>query len=216
MNKLQSSLIFRQIIVFVAWFALAIQLYILIDRTPENGLTPLSAIGRFLLFFTILSNLLVATSLTIVSLWPLSGAARFFSRIPVISAITVYIFMVGLVYNIILRYTWDPRGLQLLADEMLHVAVPLLYVIYWLLFIPKGQLKWVHVLSWLIFPLFYVVYALIRGALEGFYPYPFLDVNTLGYTRVFLNAVLLFAVFIITGLLLVLIDQKIARIRPAV
>jgi hypothetical protein len=54
------------IIAVVTWFALALQLYILINNTPGNGMTIIEAIGRFFIFFTILTNLLVAVSITIL------------------------------------------------------------------------------------------------------------------------------------------------------
>jgi hypothetical protein len=46
------------------------------------------------------------------------------------------------VYNIILRNLWQPQGSQKIADELLHVAVPLLYVLYWLIFAKKNPLQW--------------------------------------------------------------------------
>jgi hypothetical protein len=66
----------------------------------------------------------------------------FFSKPSVTTAIAVYIFIIGLVYNIILRNLWQPQGSQKIADELLHVAVPLLYVLYWLIFAKKNPLQW--------------------------------------------------------------------------
>jgi hypothetical protein len=191
------------IITLVVWFALILQLYLLIVNAPDNDMTTLEAVGRFFLFFTILTNILVAVSLSMILLSSRPAAGRFFAKPSVITAVAVYIFIVGLVYNIVLRSVWHPQGLQKLADELLHVAVPLLFIIYWLLFAPKNSLQWMHAFRWLIFPAVYLVYAMIRGGIEGFYPYPFLDANTLTFGRVFMNCVGLLFVFIITGLLFV-------------
>jgi hypothetical protein len=207
LNKRNLSVIIKVVIAITGWFALILQLYILIDNTPANGLTPLQAIGRFFLFFTILTNLLVALSSTIVLVKHNSSLGKFFVKPSVVTAVTLYIFIVGLVYNIILRKLWQPTGLQQLADELLHVAVPILFIIYWIFFVEKGKLKWKDCLAWLLYPLVYLIYAMLRGNLEGFYPYPFLDINKLSYQRVILNCLGLTIVFIVLGLLLITVDK---------
>jgi len=204
----RTSAIFSAITVLIAWFALGLQLYLMIDNTPGNGMTPLQAVGRFLIFFTILSNLLVAVSLTVVLVTPGSAIGRFFAKPNSLAAIAAYIFIVGLVYNIILRSLWQPQGLQKIADELLHVAVPLLYVFYWLVFAAKNSLQWTDPVKWLSFPAFYLIYALVRGAIEGFYPYPFINVKQHGYPRVAMNSVFLMIAFVVVGLLFVLTAKK--------
>jgi hypothetical protein len=49
----------------------------------------------------------------------------------------------------------------------------------------------------LVFPVLWLVLRLVRGSLVGgWYPFPFLDVDGLGYPRVLLNAVLVSALFL--------------------
>jgi hypothetical protein len=215
MIKQRLPVIFRIFISVVAWFALTLQLFILIHNTPGNGMTPLQAVGRFFIFFTILSNLLVAISFTIILIKPNSITGYFFVKPYSVSAIAVYIFIVGLVYNIILRQLWQPTGLQQLADELLHVVVPVLYIVYWIFFIVKGSLKWKHCFEWLIFPIVYLIYAMFRGSIEGFYPYPFLDLNKLSYDRVLLNCAGLTIVFLVVGFLFVAVDKIVALYKKA-
>jgi hypothetical protein len=198
-------------IALIAWFALILQLYTLINNTPGNGMTPLQAIGRFLIFFTVLTNLLMASGLSIILLTPRSAAGRFFSKPAIITAIAVYIFIVGLVYNVVLRNVWHPEGLQKIADELLHVAVPVLFIIYWLLFAAKSSLDWIYAFRWLVFPAIYLVYAMLRGGIEGFYPYPFLNAYELTFGKVFMNCAGMLFVFIITGLLFIWVSRLISR-----
>jgi hypothetical protein len=202
---------FMIFIALIAWLALGLQLYILIRNAEINGLTRLQATGRFFGYFTILTNLLVAVCFSSILLKPDSSMGRFFSRPSTIAAIALYIFIVGLVYNTILRFIWEPTGLQKWVDEALHVVVPLLFMLYWLLIVPKGFLKWFYPFRWLIYPAIYLVYALLRGALSGFYAYPFINVKELGYNRVLLNSGGLILVFIITGFLFVGIDKLLSR-----
>lgn len=219
-SNVQVSFIWKMLLAIVCWLALGGQLFLLIHNSPGNGLSVAGAIGRFFHFFTILSNLLVASSITLPLLAPRSRSAIFFRQPWVVAAITLYILVVGLVYNVVLRSTWSPQGLQKLIDEALHVIVPLLYFVYWLLFVPRGRLTLIHPLKWLIFPACYLVYVLLRGYWEGFYPYPFVDVQQLGYFDVLRNCLGLLLVFLLLGYLLFGLDKMRAnslnRIREKV
>ena len=69
------------------------------------------------------------------------------------TAIAVYITIVGLVYNSILRFLWKPEDLQWIVDELIHSVIPLLFISFSLLILPKGKLHWKSVLAWLLYPL---------------------------------------------------------------
>jgi len=51
-------------------------------------------------------------------------------------------------------------------------------------------------LAWLLYPLAYLVYTLIRGAQVDWYPYPFLDVSRHGYGGVLLNCAVMLVGFV--------------------
>ncbi len=197
----------------VAWFSLLLQLYLMLALRPQTGLSAIEVLIRFLSFFTILSNLIVALSLTVLLLRPQSGLGRFFAKPANKSAVALYILVVGIVYNLILRNLWAPQGMQRVADELLHVAVPVLYVLYYFIFVPRGHLKWSNCPGWLIYPFCYMVYSLARGAVVKTYPYPFIDVNQIGYTSTMVNSGLLCAGFLVLGLLFVGIDKL---LKPSV
>jgi hypothetical protein len=197
------AIFFMAFIAIIAWFALALQLYIMTGNKLSNARELIAAISHYFSYFTILTNFLVAISLSTVLLWPSSSLGQFFSKPSTLAAIALYIFIVGLVYNVILRYTWNPAGAQKWADEGLHVVVPLLFVIFWLTFVPKRSLNWIHPFRWLVYPGGYLLYALLRGTLSGFYPYFFINAEELGYNRVLLNSGGLMIVFLIAGLIIV-------------
>jgi hypothetical protein len=195
----------------VGWFALVLQLGIMLRNAATAGTGLLAAVGSFLSFFTVLTNLLVAAGLiaTIPAVPP--RTLRPLIEPPGATALAVYITVVGVVYSLVLRRLWHPTGAQLVADFLLNVVMPLAYVIYWLTLVPKGRLGWRHVWPWLAFPAVYTVASLVRGALIHVYPYPFIDVSALGYQRVLGNMVLLFAGFLVLGLMFVAIDRA---LRP--
>jgi hypothetical protein len=51
----------------------------------------------------------------------------------------------------------------------------------------------------------------VSGPFTGFYPYPFADVNKLGYTAAMLNGVLIIAAFFILSLLLIGVSRISSR-----
>ena len=196
------------IVAAAAWYALALQLSILL-RTSTNWA---GTLFNFFGYFTILTNTLVALVLTAPTV-PLTGTARFATP-NVRTAAAVYIAIVGIVYVIVLQELWNPQGAQALADLILHKLVPILYVGYWLVFEPHGRVRWRAALMWLIYPALYLAYSLVRGAMTGWYPYPFLDVGTIGYARVLVQSGVLLAVFLVMSTLVIGLDKAIAR-RPS-
>ena len=186
------------------WLAVIAQFYlIIVHRTT----TVPETVVRFFSYFTILTNILVALSFTALLLRPGSQWRAFFSRADVQTALAVYIAVVGLVYNLILRATWKPEGLQRVVDELLHSVMPLLYVLFWFIYVSRHALEWKRVPYWLIYPFIYFVYVLIRGALSGFYPYPFINVKEHGYVLVLLNSVNVLGAFLLLSVLFVLIGK---------
>ena len=189
MDKKRASQI---VIALLAWIAVILQFYlIIVNRKMSIPWT----IVQFLSFFTILTNILTATCFTFLASKKNTSLKKLFSKAQTITAITVYILIVGAVYNLILRTIWEPEGLQLIVDELLHSVVPLLAVIYWFIFAPKKGLHWKDSFSWLLYPLIYIIYTFIRGALMNVYPYPFIEVPTIGYPQAFINTGILIIIF---------------------
>ncbi len=191
---------FFAIIAILGWFAVVLQLYlIIINRVVSLSET----IVRFFSFFTIQSNILVAVCFTFLWLKPKSKWGLFFSKPKNTTAITLYITIVGLVYNAILRFLWAPTGSQKVVDELLHLVIPILVLLYWILFVPKKTLEFKDIFPWLIFPALYLIYTLIRGAFFSFYPYPFIDVTLLGYDKVLINSFFMLLAFVFFGILFI-------------
>ena len=186
--------IFLAVLAVLAWFALAAQLYIILRyRTASVGAT----LVQYFSYYTILTNIMIAWVCTVLFIRREDTSGRK----KVLTAILVYILTVGLTYNLILRSLWKPEGLQLLADNLLHSIIPLLYLVFWLIFVKKHTLQWNNFLPWLIYPLLYLIYVMIRGAIFGVYPYPFIDVAQIGYPKALLNAVMVTGVIVIFSLL---------------
>ena len=191
----------------LGWAGLSIQLYLIFYSRWTLGASLLGGLVSFFSYFTVLSNTLVATVLTCALTSRESAARRWFLQPWVSGAIAVSIAVVGLAYNILLRHLWHPEGWQWLADELMHDVMPLLFLAWWWLCVPKGTLRLRHIALWVIYPLLYFAYALLRGHLLAVYPYPFIDVDKLGYPQVFVNAGGLLAGFVVIALVLIALDR---------
>jgi hypothetical protein len=188
--------IYRNVAATLGWATLALQLYLTVTLARANGLGTAEGVIRYFSYFTILTNILVAFALT----WP--------QRPAVVAGIATSISLVCITYNLVLRQLWHPTGLSLIADELLHVVMPVVFVVYWLVLTPKGHLRWTHVAWWALYPIGYLLLVLARATVSGFYPYPFIDVSALGYGRALLNGVGVLAVFVGLGLFAIAIDRR--------
>ena len=176
------------------WFAIIAQFILML----ENRTTTIpEMVVRFFSFFTILTNILVASYFTNQIITSKGKTENLFSKTGSLTAITIYITVVGLVYQIALRHLWKPTGLQMIVDELLHTIIPTLTIIYWFLYEQKAELKWKMIPKFLLYPLFYLGFILVRGKLSGFYPYPFINVTTLGWPQTLINILVLFGVFLV-------------------
>ncbi|NHB68146.1 Pr6Pr family membrane protein [Perlabentimonas gracilis] len=191
----------------VSWFAVLSQFittYLSVEATPL-----LASLG-LLNYFTILTNVLVAISFTLMAL---EKQNRLFSHPESQTAILVYILVVGIVYSALLRSTWNPQGFQRVVDELLHTVVPLYYLIYWFVFTPKADIKYLQITRWLVYPALYLIYSLVRGAATGKFPYPFLNAASLGWGNVLFVCLVLTLFLMGLAFLFVFIGQRLSTKR---
>jgi hypothetical protein len=164
-------------------------------------------IVQFFSYFTILGNVLVQLCCFFTVVWSKSRIGLFFTKPETITAVTLYILIVGIIYNTLLRFLSHPQGLSMVVDELLHVVTPLSFFLFWWRFLDKGTIRWNHLFYWLIFPLVYLFYTLWHGSFSGFYPYPFVNVSELGMDRVLLNSFGVTLVFVAIGALLIVLGK---------
>lgn len=201
----RTATVVATVLALVGWATLALQLYLTVRVNVASGNGLLTGLIRNFSYFTVLTNIIVALVLS-APLLP-AGSRRWFSRSSVRAATAAYIAMVGILYGLLLRHVWDPQGLQKLADIVLHDAMPVLYVAFWLIFWRTATTSWSVVPSWLIYPLAYLGYCLVHGALTGWYPYHFLDAGALGYSQTLVNAAMITAAFSVLCLIVIAIDR---------
>jgi hypothetical protein len=191
----------------VAWLGLGARLYADLGVAARDGVSVLGSIADFLSYFSTQANVLVALSMTLAVARP--TAIPPLSRPSAQGALAVYMIVTGVTFELLLRTR--EQGLPWVADTIMHVVVPTLYVIYYGLDISKGRLIWWDPLRWLIYPLIYLTYAMVRGTVDGWYPYPFIDVAGIGYAMVLQNALVFLVLFALLGSAVTLADHWMGR-----
>ncbi|MCD0489129.1 Pr6Pr family membrane protein [Pedobacter sp. MC2016-14] len=197
MMKTSLKSLYATIYALVLWFALILQFYISTRLYLDKDRTFAGAVLQIISYFTIETNLLIAIAITTILLKPGSSWGKFFAKSTTQTAIAVYILIVGLIYVVLLKGLWQLDGLFKLTDFLLHTFSPIAYLLYWIFFVSKETIAWKNLLSWAVFPLLYLFYSLIRGAISGYYPYPFVNAAKFGYLQVMLNSLGILLVFII-------------------
>jgi len=188
--------------------ALAIQIPITAGRTGGFFDTPATRVGNLFTFFTILSNILVAVVCVALVVRPGRRSTGFaVAWLDALLAITV----TGVIYNTVLAGLYDLSGAEYLADRLFHLVSPLLFVVGWLVFGPRGLVRRRVVGLALIYPLAWLAFTLVRGALIGWYPYPFVDVTALGYGRVVVNSLLITLLFLVLATVAFGVDRMATR-----
>jgi uncharacterized membrane protein len=204
---------FHALTAVVALVALVLQLVqvakgsvVLVDAHPPGLLDRLL---RYCAYFTIQSNLLVLVTAAQLTRDPdRDGAGWRVVRTMAISGITV----TGLVHWFLLRKLLDLRGADYLADRLLHLVVPILAVLGWLVLGPRPRIGWAVCLRAALWPLAWLVAILVQAAGTGWYPYPFLDHRTHGWGHV---VIVCLGILVLFAVVLAVIREYDRRIRPA-
>jgi hypothetical protein len=179
-KKLRIS--FKVLFGLLGLFAVATEVVTLIGR---ESFVP----ANFFSFFTIQSNIFIAIMFLVSAYYLFKGRQPSF--LPLLrGAAALYIVTTGIVFslllsgldaNILTAVPWD--------NAVLHYIIPIVGLIDWLIDPPENKISFKKASIWLVYPIAYVIYSLIRGAIIGWYPYPFLNPATNGYIGIAITTV---------------------------
>ncbi|WP_457151346.1 Pr6Pr family membrane protein [Mesorhizobium sp. P5_C1] len=194
---------------------LVLQFCISIPASMEAGRSLLGSIIFLFSFFTILTN--IGAVLVHTSLLSSTGYAWLpaFAGSRMRAGIAVSIALVFIVYATVLAQLWQPQGLFLLCDVLLHYVTPVLFVLWWLVAGANGRTRWGDISWWMLYPVAYLIYALARAPFAGEVPYPFLDVAKNGAASVAISAAAITGLFLVLCVVAVVVDHGVARIRTS-
>jgi hypothetical protein len=171
------------------------------------------SVPNFFSFFTNISNLFAAGVLIAAALRQWAGAppSAAFDTLRALAA--TFMLVVGVVFAVLLRDV-DLGALRPWVNSVLHHVMPVVLVLDWLLWPPRPAvgfrpLRWVLAVGAL-----YLAYTMARGAMVGWYPYPFLNpANVGGYGGVAVYAAGVALTFVLGGWVLMAWASR--RVRSA-
>lgn len=125
--------------------------------------------SAYLTDWTVLS---VAIVCSIIALRGIASVAPFWRAAATMGTLTVGILFAGI------------GGLDVILAQgtsslLAHLIIPLAMALLWLT-LPRGGLRWAHALAMTGLVALYLGVMFTRGALTGFYPYPFMDAGKIG------------------------------------
>lgn len=174
-------------------------------------------------YYTILSNILCFIYFAMLVI-----AQRKKENALIRGAVTMCITVTGLVYHFMLggfMGTAAGAGVPVTAlsvsNILVHYVVPILVILDYFLFVPKGQYKSLYPLAWLVLPYAYFAFSMVRAEVStrtftGFgatsrYPYPFLDVDLYGWDKVLLIVLAVTVAFIALGYIVYVLDRLLGK-----
>jgi hypothetical protein len=187
------------LLALIAWTGLILQVAGVFPRSASL----IDALWTMLRFFTITTNLILAVVMTGIALGrPAFGSPR------LLGGVTIALAFVGGVNAALLSGGLPLNRSDLIADLFLHYVTPVAMLVFWLTLRPHGALRRRDPVLWSLYPLAYAAYALARGAADGNYTYPFINVTQIGVGRTAANITLLWLTFLLLGALLVWLDRR--------
>lgn len=208
MKNLQKT----RIIVGYRLFFSALVMAALVTELARNMAEPHFSIVNFFSFFTIQSNLF-GVALLLLASYDIIKRRRAPDQDSLRGAATLYLLTTGLVYALFLSSA-DVQISSSWANGVLHYLFPVVMLADWLLDPPKRAITLKQSLLWLVYPLLYGVYALIRGPLAGhWYPYPFFDVAAKGYAQVLLNMLSLVLAFAVGAVVIKKLPDSVRSLK---
>jgi hypothetical protein len=195
----------------ITWSGLILQASVSFPGMLAKGLTFTDAFIRFFSYFTVLTNTFIAVDSAICFVHPEGRWSKSLFHSSFETCLAVSIFFVTAGFTLLLRNLVHFTGTALLADNILHYAVPAVFLLYWSLCTSRHKLPWSHSAWWLLYPFSYFLYVLVQGWRTGLYPYPFVDAARIGYDRTLINGAVLLFLYWLGGLLLVGIGRILHR-----
>ena len=192
--------------------ALLLQFYDTLTLRAAGGYDIASTLVFFFTFYTILTNIM----LVLIYLSDLTGARWLgWWRSPVTRGMMAgAITLVGVFNHLLLAGLQTLTGLAAFCDLMLHYITPAFFVLWWLVFQPKGTLRLGNIPAMLLPTLIWLIWAMARGAVVDQYPYPILNATKLGYATVALNCGLVFIGLLVIYLVVIALDRALAGKLP--
>lgn len=184
MAQLRPLIVAKVLFALLGFSALVTEIAVLVER---GRFAP----ADFFSYFTVESNALAVISLLISAFAMAAGAPnRFLDFFR--GAVTLYMTTTIIIFIVLLSgYSSQELTAVPWDNTVLHYIMPIAIIVDWLIASYVQPIALKRSLSWLLFPLGYLIYSLVRGPFADWYPYPFMDPNEHGYIGVLVTSVVI-------------------------
>lgn len=193
-----------------------------------TGLFSGSPAWNSLLFYTVMSNILCLVWMLLLTIQTIrdlrrdgtrgtsTTSARWGGTVMMAITVTLLIYLV-----ILVPFAFQQAGDYVpfsFTDNLVHIITPCLLIADWLFFVRKGTFRWFDPLLWTLIPGTYLVFGFTFGGLGGEfgpgqkYPYPFMNIDTLGLGGVATWIAGLTVALVAVGFVYVAVDRLLGRL----
>ena len=167
---------------------------------------------RIYRYFTNQTNLLVIIWLALAIIWSSDPNKMQKLMGKVKGAITLYITVTFIIFAIVLSPMYHPSGIEGIINLMLHYIIPVAFIFDWII-TEDNTYEWKFISHWLIYPICYLVFALIHGLTTGDFIYPFLNYEALGFSGLVISVTLLILFFIGLSSVYIAVSRKVLPLK---
>ena len=175
----------------------------------EHGLVGVP--GRLLdlfSYFTIWST--IVTAITFLILF--KGAESQQAKLRILLPTSVLMETVtSLLFYLLIFPVSPPKGANVVPSLISHAIIPALTLYVWLRVGPRGIFAFKNFALYFLIPIIWVALTLVRGLIDGEYPYGVLDVVSIGYMWFFITVVFIIIFGTLLLFLFTAIDKRLAR-----
>lgn len=147
----------------------------IVDKTVHDDMVP----AEYFSYFTIQSSMIAIVVLAVGGWFAVRRAVdpRLYTAVRM--SVLAYAAVTAAVYNVLLRGIPDEGYVAVpWPGEVMHVWIPVVLLLDWLLSPGRPALRWATLGIAVAYPLAWIAFTLVRGALTAWYPYPFLEPQT--------------------------------------
>ena len=201
----KNILIYRIIFTVLSWFTLIMGFFI----NSISSSLPFIWLNSFI-YYTMQTNFMITIWFTLAIVWhnkpesleKITGALK--------GAFTLYITITFVIFAVLLQMFYPfPTGWAAFSNLVLHYITPIAFIFDWILTENKIKYKWTYILYWIVYPICYIIFAVIHGTITDNYIYYFFDINELGI----LGFVMYTSILIVFGIVLAGLYTAINRRR---
>ena len=152
----------------------------IVEKVVNNDMIP----QEYFSYFTVQSAMINIVVLLVGGVLALRYRSDTVLYTTIRMSAVAYAIVTAVVYNVLLRGIPD-EGFVVTPwpGEIMHVWIPIFFTLDWLLSPGRPALRWTALRVAISYPIAWVAFTLVRGAIDGWFPYPFLEFST-GFVNV--------------------------------